>query len=110
MIFRSEDITYTFPDSGGFTVSLIAYRLEETCADTATFTLRIEPGIKVLMPNIITPNGDGRNDVLVAQVQGITSCRWVIYNRWGNEVASGSDDAPDQKVELWQPDSDVAEG
>jgi len=62
------------------------------------------------MPNIITPNSDGRNDVLVAQVQGITSCRWVIYNRWGNEVAAGSDDAPDQAVELWQPESEVAAG
>jgi PKD repeat protein len=109
-ISTSEDITYTFPDSGSFVVSLIAYRLEETCADTATFTLRVEPGIQVLMPNIITPNSDGRNDVLVAQVQGIASCRWVIYNRWGNEVASGSDDAPFQRVELWQPENEITAG
>jgi hypothetical protein len=91
-------------------VSLIAYRLEETCADTATFTLRVEPGIQVLMPNIITPNSDGRNDVLVAQVQGVVSCRWVIYNRWGNEVASGEDNDVVQTVELWQPPSDVTAG
>jgi hypothetical protein len=109
-ISTSENITYTFPDSGSFTVSLIAYRLEETCADTASFTLRVEPGIKVLMPNIITPNSDGRNDALIAQVQGVASCRWVIYNRWGNEVASGSDGAPFQKVELWKPSSDITSG
>ncbi len=109
-ISTSEDITYTFPDSGSFEVSLIAYRLEETCADTATFTLRVEPGIQVLMPNIITPNSDGRNDALVAQVQGVASCRWVIYNRWGNEVATGSDGAPFQKVELWKPASDITAG
>jgi hypothetical protein len=109
-ISTSEDITYTFPDSGSFVVSLIAYRLEETCADTATFTLRVEPGIQVLMPNIITPNSDGRNDVLVAQVQGVVSCRWVIYNRWGNEVASGEDNDVFQTVELWQPPSDVTAG
>ncbi|MCZ4407693.1 gliding motility-associated C-terminal domain-containing protein [Cryomorphaceae bacterium 1068] len=109
-ISTSEDMSYTFPDSGSFEVSLIAYRLEESCADTATFTLRVEPGIQVLMPNIITPNSDGRNDALIAQVQGVASCRWVIYNRWGNEVASGSDGAPFQKVELWKPSSDVAAG
>jgi hypothetical protein len=109
-ISTSEDITYTFPDSGSFVVSLIAYRLEETCADTATFTLRVEPGIQVLMPNIITPNSDGRNDVLVAQVQGVVSCRWVIYNRWGNEVASGEDNDVFQTVELWQPEGDVTAG
>jgi PKD repeat protein len=109
-ISTSEDITYTFPDSGSFVVSLIAYRLEETCADTATFTLRVEPGIQVLMPNIITPNSDGRNDVLVAQVQGVVSCRWVIYNRWGNEVASGSHNDVFQTVELWQPEGEVTAG
>ena len=109
-ISESENLSYTFPDSGSFVVSLIAYRLEETCADTATFTLRVEPGIKVLMPNIITPNGDGRNDALVAQFQGVASCRWVIYNRWGNEVAAGSDGAPFQKVELWKPTSDITAG
>ncbi|HKK39568.1 MAG TPA: gliding motility-associated C-terminal domain-containing protein, partial [Cryomorphaceae bacterium] len=109
-ISESEDITYTFPDSGSFEVSLIAYRLDETCADTATFTLRVEPGIKVLMPNIITPNGDGRNDALVAQVSGLASARWVIYNRWGNEVAAGSDDAALPQIELWQPESGVTAG
>jgi len=109
-VSESEDITYTFPDSGSFVVSLIAFRLEETCADTATFTLRVEPGIQVLMPNIITPNADGRNDVLVAQVQGVASCRWVIYNRWGNEVAAGSDSDVFQTVELWQPEGEVSAG
>jgi len=109
-ISTSEDITYTFPDSGSFVVSLIAFRLEETCADTATFTLRVEPGIQVLMPNIITPNSDGRNDALVAQVQGVASCRWVIYNRWGNEVAVGSESDVFQTVELWQPEGEVTAG
>lgn len=109
-ISESEDITYTFPDSGSFTVSLIAYRLEESCADTATFTLRAEPGIRVLMPNIISPNGDGRNDALVAQVSGLASARWGIYNRWGNEVASGEEINPFQEVEIWDPQGEISEG
>jgi PKD repeat protein len=109
-ISQNEDLTYTFPDSGSFEVSLIAYRLEESCADTATFTLRVEPGVSVLMPNIFSPNGDGRNDVLVAQVQGVASCRWVIYNRWGNEVLAGSIENGFESVELWSPDSDIPAG
>ncbi len=109
-VSESEDITYTFPDSGSFMVSLIAYRLEESCADTATFTLRVEPGIRVLMPNIITPNGDGRNDALVAQVSGLASARWTIFNRWGNEVASGAEAAPPESLALWTPESDLPDG
>jgi hypothetical protein len=109
-VSESEDITYTFPDSGSFTVSLIAYRLEESCADTATFTLRVEPGIRVLMPNVITPNGDGRNDALVAQVSGLASARWTIFTRWGNEVASGAEAAPAESLALWTPESDLPDG
>jgi hypothetical protein len=109
-VSESEDITYTFPDSGSFEVSLIAYRLEESCADTATFTLRVEPGIRVLMPNIITPNGDGRNDALVAQVSGLASARWTIFTRWGNEVASGAEAAPAESLALWTPESDLPDG
>jgi hypothetical protein len=109
-ISQNEDLTYTFPDSGSFEVSLIAYRLEESCADTATFTLRVEPGVSVLMPNIFSPNNDGRNDALVAQMAGITSCRWGIYNRWGNEVSAGSAENGFESVEIWRPDSDIPAG
>jgi hypothetical protein len=62
------------------------------------------------MPNIITPNGDGRNDALVAKAQGIVTCRWVVYNRWGQEVSAGSNNDVFQTVELWQPQSEITEG
>lgn len=109
-ISTNENLLHTFADSGSYEISLIAYRLDSTCADTASFSLRVEPGIRILMPNIISPNGDGRNDRLVAQVQGLTSCRWVIYNRWGNEVASGAEKNPFQEVEIWNPGDEITEG
>ncbi|MGB6036697.1 MAG: hypothetical protein WBG42_10560, partial [Cryomorphaceae bacterium] len=116
-ISQSENLSFTFADSGSFEVSLIAYRLSETCADTVTLIIRVEPGISVLMPNVITPNGDGRNDELIAQVKGLKSCRWVIFDRWGSEETSGVSTAPFstnddefEKVVLWQPESDVSAG
>ena len=41
---------------------------------------------QVFIPNIITPNGDGRNDRL--EIVGIDKERWAlsIYNRWGTSV------------------------
>jgi len=116
-ISESEHLFQNFPDSGSFEVSLIAYLFDESCADTATFVLRVAPGISVMLPNIISPNGDGRNDALVAQLQGLSTCRWSIFNRWGNEVHTGSAAAPFntageglERLALWSPDDEIPEG
>ncbi|MNK11522.1 hypothetical protein D3C87_295640 [compost metagenome] len=53
--------------------------------NTSTDTKKIAGDIKV--PNVITPNGDGKNDVL--KIEGIELYRQnslAIFNRWGNEV------------------------
>jgi gliding motility-associated-like protein len=47
--------------------------------------------------NGLTPNGDGRNDVLVFRVVSVEECELnyaeseiIIYNRWGDVVFSAS--------------------
>lgn len=53
--------------------------------NSSTDTKKIIGNIKI--PNVITPNGDGKNDVL--KVDGIelyTENSISIFNRWGNEV------------------------
>lgn len=53
--------------------------------NTSTDEKKIVGNIKV--PNVITPNGDGKNDVL--KIEGIELYKentLAIFNRWGNEV------------------------
>src|SRR5437660_1707575 len=46
--------------------------------------------LKVVVPNLFTPNGDGINDTWSIIVQGygiaIFSLQTVVYDRWGAEI------------------------
>ncbi|NEN22090.1 hypothetical protein G3O08_01050 [Cryomorpha ignava] len=95
---------YTFSDTGTFTVALIAYRIDATCTDTAFATIRVAEGLKMIIPNIITPNNDGRNDALVVQTGGVAIMRWEVRNRWGNLLQSGEATNPPPALTLWSPE------
>ena len=47
------------------------------------------------MPNIFTPNGDGRNDTYHAKdnYQSIVEFRAIIFNRWGKKLYEWHDPA-----------------
>jgi uncharacterized repeat protein (TIGR01451 family)/gliding motility-associated-like protein len=49
-------------------------------------------GDQVFIPNIITPNGDGKNDrFVIVGLQRYPGSMLVIYNRWGNQVYQNKD-------------------
>ena len=53
------------------------------CFDTATVTIIIESQIKIIIPNVFTPNGDGTNDAFTITAEGLKDIEIVIYDRWG---------------------------
>lgn len=58
---------------------------------TDSIYVKFELQSDILIPNIITPNGDGKNDTFV--ISNIDVCQWEIevYNRWGHEVYKNHD-------------------
>ncbi len=44
----------------------------------------------VFFPNVFSPNGDGRNDVLKVESVVVDEVHFVIYNRWGEKVFEGN--------------------
>jgi gliding motility-associated-like protein/uncharacterized repeat protein (TIGR01451 family) len=65
-----------------------AYRFVFTNTNGCTAMVTINVfSADTAVPNIITPNGDGKNDVLEIQNIGFyPNSQLLIFNRWGNEV------------------------
>jgi gliding motility-associated-like protein len=58
-----------------------------TLCDTATVDLNVNPIINIVYPNILTPNGDGFNDILFFNgLEYFPENELEIYNRWGERV------------------------
>jgi gliding motility-associated-like protein len=119
--FADKPVTFSNPQA--------ATTFTEPTADTTTYYLLVMDGngcfaidsmqVFIVNPdpnarfanvmNLITPNGDGLNDVWnISEVMGVDACEVTILNRWGAEVffsnnyqnnwggtTTGGDDLPD---------------
>lgn len=61
---------------------------QEECTETGTVTIQFRPEYcELIIPNIMSPNGDGRNDTFnVTSIGRFPGSTCHIYNRWGNLV------------------------
>jgi gliding motility-associated-like protein/uncharacterized repeat protein (TIGR01451 family) len=84
--------TITNPESASTTVTGLdklgvyhfIYSNANDCADTVAITV-VAAGI--VIPNIFTPNNDGKNDVFkITGLESYPGSQLIIFNRWGNEV------------------------
>ncbi len=66
---------------------------DSLCSRTDTFHLDFyDCEVILTMPNVFTPNGDGRNDVFAAlQMKGILKAKLFIFNRWGKQIYQSTD-------------------
>lgn len=96
--FDTTAFQYLYADSGSFDVTLIAYNDVTGCSDTMTLSggMYVTPTSELLVPNVITPNGDGLNDMFPIdpiandffpfKIRNIYDFKGEIYNRWGEKV------------------------
>lgn len=74
---------YQYDQSGQYTITLTTYR--NGCSLSATQPITVE-NLNTI-PNVITPNNDGKNDVFNT---GLSGSALVIYNRWGRRIFEAS--------------------
>ncbi|PYF76563.1 DUF7507 domain-containing protein [Pedobacter nutrimenti] len=88
MVNSDGTVTYT-PDPGYTGGDSFTYNVKDLYGyqtNTATVTLGLN-FFDINIPNLITPNGDGINDVF--EIRGLNQYgenQLIIVNRWGNEV------------------------
>lgn len=82
--------TVYFPQFGNQTVTLTVTD-QYNCSYDTTMSVAIPEGVSMkdyVIPNVITPNGDGINDVIQLPIlfEECLSYKILILNRWGNVV------------------------
>ena len=86
-------VTVTPDDTGDLVYTYTATK--NGCTEDGEIELRVDPTIcdedQIYLPNAFTPNGDNVNDVIRVRsrfADQLTEFRWIIYDRWGQEVFS----------------------
>ena len=85
--------SHTYADWGDYTV-VFTIITEHDCSSSITHTVVLEPDLE--FPNVITPNGDNKNDVFAItnlntafdpnDPNGFRANELFIYDRWGKRV------------------------
>jgi gliding motility-associated-like protein len=82
--------TYEFTQPGEYEITQVVVNAEG-CSDQLSRNVLVRFGTEYYIPLAFTPNYDGKNDVFKVEGSEISSLSLTIFDRWGNEVFSGSD-------------------
>ena len=88
---NDKDIRYTFSEPGSYHV--VCSVNNATCAsDSMEVTVAVAESY-LAVPNVFTPNGDGKNDEFRVAYRSLRDFHIWVYNRWGKLVYESTDPA-----------------
>ena len=82
----SVNPNHYYENEGQYSVSLLA-KSDNGCTNKIVQVIYVVEGFKI--PDVITPNGDGKNDVFT--FLGASKYDLDIFNRWGTLIYSGNE-------------------
>jgi gliding motility-associated-like protein len=83
-------MNYTFNQSGVYKVALRVTNSTNSCFDQDTITVVVSDS-KLKVPNVFTPNGDGKNDEFRVAYHSIAKFQMLLYSSWAGRVYSSDD-------------------
>ena len=90
IVLTTENPTFDFAEVGIYDVVLHVISADG-CESEIIKNVNIFPEYSLYAPNAFTPNGDGNNDVFIAEGNGITSFEMQVFDRWGGLIFESSD-------------------
>ncbi len=81
--------TYRIADTGCHNVKL---SIDLLCKDDTTMIVCNDYHFSVLIPNVFTVNGDGKNDLFDIAIDGEDFYECTIFNRWGQKLFTSTKD------------------
>jgi gliding motility-associated-like protein len=81
-------ITHAYTDTGSFQITQYVEN-DLGCRDSLSKRICVENKVRIFIPNVFTPNNDGKNDELEIAGFGITDVQWSVWDRYGARVFEG---------------------
>jgi len=97
---------HIYDSLGTYTVTLfISSGPPDFCIDSFQLVIDVENPSWLIVPNIFTPNGDGKNDIFQVQAEQLKTIEVSVFNRWGKEIFSTEITDPvyqdNNKIDIW---------
>lgn len=73
-----------YTQTGKYNACLIS-TTSNNCTDKVCFNIDVFINTAFVIPNVFTPNNDGKNDIFYISGKGILSLHGEIFNRWGQK-------------------------
>jgi gliding motility-associated-like protein len=92
---HTQDSTFSwmhlFELPGNYKIMLVAVDTLTGCIDSNYLRLDVRVHENVYVPNIFTPNNDGKNDFFSVGFENLASFEVIIANRWGQIIYTSTD-------------------
>jgi len=87
-LYTDKDLRYTFKNAGLYKIKLTVSNATCIVSDSINATV-IASSLNI--PDVFTPNGDGKNDEFRVAFSSLISFHGIIFNRWGRKVFEWTD-------------------
>jgi len=87
--YTTTNAAIVYNAQGSYTVILTARN--GMCVATATDVILVDLVSSFNVPNVFTPNGDGRNDVFTFDAKNMGEINLTIFDRWGLKMFESTD-------------------